>query len=280
MKINEALLKAKKYLLQSSIINLRPSLESEILLAYVLKTTREWLHTWGDQLLHEDDFEKFWHYIELRKNNYPVEYITHQAGFYSKNFYVNSNVLIPRPETELLINSVDFFIQHYQLKNIVEIGTGSGAIAITLALKYPDINIIATDISLQALEVAQVNIEKFHTTQNNLKNKITLLHTNLIDSVQNDIDLLISNPPYIAKDYPLEPHVLLEPHTALFGGERGYEILLQIIQESQKRGVRFLACEMGYDQKEVLQNALTEVGYKADFYKDFAGIDRGFVAQK
>ncbi|CBG39457.1 peptide chain release factor N(5)-glutamine methyltransferase [Helicobacter mustelae] len=279
MKISQALLEAKKQLLQHSIP--RPLLESEILLGFVLKTTRQTLHAWGDREIAPKDLDHFFEALNLREQGNPIEYITKEASFYEHIFYVDHRVLIPRPETELLIDAVDFLLQEHGVKNIAEVGVGSGIISITLALKYKDISLIATDISKDALDVATCNIAHFHTQENNLKNKIKLVHTNLLDGVKKDsLDLLIANPPYIARSYPLEPHVLLEPHCALFGGERGDEILLELIEVASTNKIKFLACEMGFDQKESLQEALKKAGYRADFYQDYAGLDRGFVAKK
>ena len=280
MKISQALLWAKKEFLKADIQNQRISLESEILLAHVLKVTREWLHTWSSKEIDEMHLKEFELLIKKRLNHIPVAYLTSEASFYSRSFYVDERVLIPRPETELLIELVSSIIEKKQVQKIAEIGTGSGIIPITLALKYPHIKIVATDISQAALEVAQINLTRFHTPQNYLSDRIDLICTHLLDQVDQNFDLLISNPPYIAKNYPLESDVLYEPKNALFGGEKGDEILKEIIELASERNIRLIACEMGYDQKLSMQQHLKEYGYQGDFYQDYNQIDRGFIAIK
>lgn len=220
------------------------------------------------------NFEGFESLVLRRAAHEPYEYIVNKASFYDIELYVEHGVLIPRPETELLIDHVSRIIEEKGINRIVEIGVGSGAISIVLARKFPHLKIIATDICDIPLKVATRNIEQF-----GLQGQITLLKSNLMDEIKEDVQLVVSNPPYIAEDFVLEPNVAdYEPKEALFGGKVGDELLKQIILDVQKRGIACLACEMGYDQKAPLQAFANETGVQTiDFYQDLAGFDRGFI---
>jgi release factor glutamine methyltransferase len=124
--------------------------------------------------------------------------------------------------------------------------------------------------------VAQQNIDRYHVGK-----QIRLLKSNLMDGVDSLAEMVVSNPPYIANDFELEKNVShYEPHTALFGGEQGDELLKRIIEDTHKKGIRWLACEMGYDQKDSIQEHINEIGVEyIDFYQDLAGLDRGFVVR-
>ena len=212
--------------------------------------------------------------IQRRAKNEPYEYIVGEASFYDIHLAVEEGVLIPRPETEILIDIVAEIIEKKNITNIAEIGVGTGAISIVLARKFPKLKVIATDICDTPLHVAGKNIDTFA-----LNAQIELRKSNLIDEVPENLELVVSNPPYIAEDFILKSNVVdFEPKEALFGGSVGDELLKQIILDVKARGIPYLACEMGYDQKEPLQAFVNEVGVKSiEFYKDLAGFDRGFV---
>lgn len=201
----------------------------------------------------------------------PFEYISGVCEFLGRDFMVNSSVLIPRVETEILVQKCLRIAKRKKFTNIFDIGTGSGIIAISLALSLPDAIITAADINKNALEIAKENAKKFA-----VKN-ISFIQSDLLENFNQNADIIISNPPYIARDYPLSTSVLFEPSVALFGGIKGDEILLKLIKQAKTR-CKYLACEIGYDQKSSMQNALKTAGFKARFYKDLAGFDRGFIA--
>jgi len=218
--------------------------------------------------------EGYRHLVERRAANEPYEYIVGRASFYDLHLEVEKGVLIPRPETEILIDLVSEIIEEEKISRIAEIGVGSGAVSIVLARKFPELNIVATDISDIPLKVARRNIETF-----GLEKQIELQRSNLIDEVDAGVELVVSNPPYIAEDFLLESNVVdYEPKEALFGGIVGDELLKQIILDVKEKGIRWLACEMGYDQKESIASFVKEIGVQSiKFYKDLAGFDRGFV---
>jgi len=252
----------------------RPQFEAELLLAYHLKKERTYL------LLHEnarfESIEDFKKLIQRRAANEPYEYIVGSASFYDIHLYVEEGVLIPRPETEILIDLVSEIIKKENITRIAEIGVGSGAISVVLARKFPELQIIATDICDTPLKVAAKNIKTF-----GLESQITLIKGNLMDEVKEEVELVVSNPPYIAEDFILKSNVVdYEPKEALFGGCVGDELLKQIILDVKARDIKYLACEMGYDQKEPLSAFVNEIGVKSiAFYKDLAGFDRGFVLE-
>lgn len=248
----------------------RPQLEAEILLAHDLKKERIWLHAHGNDSCETKEFNSW---IERRRQHEPVEYITGEAGFYGEMFHVNHGVLIPRPETELLVDQAALAIEKLQIENIVEIGVGSGVISIMLARKFPHLQIIATDINDKAIALAQKNAH-YHQVEN----QISFVQTSLLDGITDKMEGIVSNPPYIADDFVLPENVRHEPENALFGGQAGDEMLKRIIDLSVEKDVKFLACEMGYDQRQRIDSYSKEKRLqKPRFYKDLAQIDRGFV---
>jgi len=271
MHIKEALSWAREQLQEACE---RPAFEAELLLAYHLKQDRMYLITHENESL--KDVEEFQELIKRRAANEPYEYIVGEASFYDIHLSVEEGVLIPRPETEILIDLVSEIIEKENMTQIAEIGVGSGAISVVLARKFPNLNIIATDICDTPLKVAGKNIERF-----GLSEQIALRKSNLIDEVSEVLELVVSNPPYIAEDFLLESNVVdYEPKEALFGGRVGDELLKQIILDVKERGIKYLACEMGYDQKEPLQDFVNKIGVEyIKFYKDLAGHDRGFVIE-
>jgi len=250
----------------------RPSYEAELLLAYHLGKDRTYLLTHERQII--TDEAAFKNLIMRRAAHEPYEYIVGSVSFYDIHLAVEKGVLIPRPETEILIDLVAEIIERENITKIAEIGVGSGAISVVLARKFPKLQIIATDISDMPLKVARKNIEAF-----GLGHQIELRKSNLLDEVPERVEFVVSNPPYIAEDFLLASNVIdYEPKEALFGGRVGDELLKQIILDVKNRGTKYLACEMGYDQKEPIQDYVNQIGVEyIKFYKDLAGFDRGFV---
>ncbi len=252
-------------------ISRRPKLEAEILLSHALGCERIDLHRRYYESVETDAFLRA---LSLRKNHIPIEYITEQVSFYSETFAIRPGVLIPRPETELLIDHTAQLIEEHALSHIVEIGTGSGIIAIMLAKRFPHLSVTAVDISPKAIELAKENAQS-----QGVADRIEFKETSLLDNVEGTFDLLVSNPPYIANNFPLDATVCHEPANALFGGEQGDELIRSIIDLCLERRIPWLTIEMGYDQKAPLESYLTERGVSAfTFYSDLAGLDRGFTA--
>jgi release factor glutamine methyltransferase len=250
----------------------RASREAQLLLMHHLSCDELWL------LMHQNEEVKEWNTllekVNRRSKNEPLEYITNSVSFYSQEFFISEGALIPRPETELLIDEV--------LKNIadtnapirfVEVGVGSGIISILLAQKLPHAMIIAVDISPAALEVARKNIKKF-----GLEDRIELRLGSLLEPIEEEFDYLVSNPPYIADNAPLESNLSYEPQNALFGGNIGDELIKELLNEVLKRKINLFTCEMGYDQKDRITDYLSDVSKThLTFYKDLSDFDRGFT---
>ncbi|WP_414016929.1 peptide chain release factor N(5)-glutamine methyltransferase [Campylobacter armoricus] len=217
------------------------------------------------------DEKKFFDYIDRFLNGEPFEYLFKKTQFYGLDFFAEKGVLIPRFDSEILLEKCLEILNHHSFKNILEIGFGSGILSICLA-KIKQIFIQACDINPKALKLAKKNAD-FHNVSN-------LINFQLCDfkNIQGNFDFIFSNPPYIKSTYPLDKWVQNEPHNALFGGDNGWEILHEIILFAKNQKTKVLACEFGYDQKEILQELLEKNNFKAKFYKDYNNFDRAFVA--
>ena len=263
----------KKYTNELKYVTHIPAKEVEILMMHLLEKNTIWLHlNYNSEFSKEKELEKL---IKKRATNYPLEYIINKASFYGEMFNVKEGVLIPRPETEILVeNAVEILKDKKEEIKVVEIGTGSGIISVMLAMLVENIKIIAVDINEKALELARENAIK-----HNVQDKIEFRLSNLYENVnENDIFLTISNPPYIANDYKLPENVKYEPSNALFGGAIGDELLKDIIKQTNDKKIPYLLCEMGYDQKAPLENYFKEFEVEFySFYKDYEDFDRGFT---
>lgn len=263
----------RKYSKELKYVTHIPAKEVEILIGFLLDKNNIWLH-----LNNHNEFEKekeLQKLVNKRSTNYPLEYIIKKASFYGESFIVQEGVLIPRPETELLVeNAVEILKDISGPVNVIEIGTGSGVISVMLALLIDDIKIIALDINKKALELAQKNAIK-----HKVEDKIEFRLSNLYEKVtEDDIHMTISNPPYIADNYELPDNVKYEPSNALFGGDIGDELLKDIIKETSGRNIEYLLCEMGYDQKKPLGEYFKAFDIKDySFYQDYEKFDRGFT---
>ena len=276
MTVNDALKAASSQIAPACEINgANPACVAKALLMSYLGVKIEWIFLNLNREL--DDADGYFALAKRFANHEPLEYIMGEAGFYGLSFNVKKGVLIPRPETEILVEkSLKILSNLPALKGpplVAEIGAGSGIISICLALNS-NAKIIASDISDDALNLARQNAAKF-----GVEDRIEFVKCAYLDQIYGRFDLLVSNPPYIAQDYRLDKFVLNEPHEALFGGTKGDEILKYIVLLARNRGVKYLACEMGYDQRESMQSALKFNGFEAEFYQDLAGFDRGFVAK-
>ena len=253
------------------IISDQASSEAKILLGFYLEKELLWLMTHeAETVEHPEGFLKL---VRRRVAGEPIEYITNKVSFYSVEFYAAPGALIARPETEILIDKVLEQLPRDFRGHIVEVGVGSGVISIILAKHLPSATFSAVDISVEALKVAKINIERF-----NLEDRIKLYKGDLLTPIKSNIDMLVSNPPYIEEGVLLARSLDYEPQNALFGGRVGDEILKRLIDEATLRQIPLVACEMGYDQKKSINNYIhIKKRYNIEFYKDLADFDRGFV---
>jgi len=249
-------------------------LDAEILLCQALNQPRSHLRAWPDKLLRPEHLAAFRALLEQRQQGTPIAYITGQREFWSRDFQVSPDVLIPRPDTELLIElSLDLIPPDEPVK-IIDLGTGSGIIAITLAAERPQAQLSATDFSLAALRIARLNADK-HRISN-----IEFYHSNwFADIPATQFKLIVSNPPYIAEDDSRlqQGDVRFEPQTALSAPEQGLADI-RIIAETARSYLEpggHLLIEHGYNQQQQAQALLKDLHYdKVRTYKDLSGQPR------
>lgn len=263
MRVKEAL---------NLIKSLDESLKNEALfiLAECLQKDKAWLFLNLDFAFNE---RRFLSALSRFLKGFAFEYIFKKASFYGLDFYIEKGVLIPRFDSEVLLELCLKELRENSYQNILEIGFGSGILSIVIALKT-GLKITALDVSKKALKIAQINAKRHGVSH--------LINFQLMDfkKLENKFDFIFSNPPYIKKDYALDIFVSKEPKKALFGGTLGHEILEQIIIFASSKGTKTLACEFGYDQREILEKILKQQGFKPKFYKDLQGFDRAFIAKK
>ncbi len=236
-------------------------LEAEILLAFTLKKPRSYLRTWPQRTLEKKALKQYQQYIERRFQGEPIAYIIGSWEFWSLDLKVTPATLIPRPETERLVElALEKLPNHCSCK-IADLGTGSGAIALAIAKERPLCQIIATDISPRAIEIATIN-------RNTHKlNNVEFIQSNWFEALQEskDFDLIVSNPPYIASN---DPHLLqgdlpFEPSAALVSSSKGLHDIHQIVTTSRShlKPGGWLLLEHGYNQGKTAGQLLKENGY-------------------
>ena len=258
-----------------------PKLDSELLLAKTLDISREEILLNLNYKISQSNLKKFNYYLNLRSQYKPIAHILNSKFFWKYKFYVNHEVLIPRPETELIIEQTLNVLPKKSKKNILEIGTGCGCIAISLIKERPDCRIIAIDKSAKAIKVAKKNAE-IHQ----VKKKINFLNIDVDKYLSNKYDIIISNPPYI-KDCELlnldKDVKLYEPKIALSGGFSGLEIFFKIINKCDKllKNNGMLILEIGHKQGIDLKKHLKSKGFnQIKIYKDLSGNSRCLVGTK
>lgn len=206
MIIKESLSKGINILNKNNIDE--ASLIAKIYLAYVLKLRKEEIIIYSDKQIEKELEEKFFSGIDRIAKGYPLEYLTNSKEFMKMNFFVNQDVLIPRADTENLVEEVIKLSKDKQ--DILDLCTGSGAIAISLAKYKEGLNIIASDISEKALDIAKINSKKLLKNQN-----IKFIQSDMFENIEGKFDIIVSNPPYIKKDVIKEYNLEYEPHLAL-----------------------------------------------------------------
>ena len=272
MKLRQALKQAEGTLSTAGIDD--ALLESEVLLMHTLEVDRVKLYIEIDGELTSKQYEDYFTLIQRRLEGEPSAYITGRREFYGLDFFVTQDVLIPRPETELLVEKAINLAEERSYKTIIDAGTGSGVVAVCLALYLPDAAIYATDISSQALELASRNCRK-----HNVENRITLLEGNLLEPLPEPIDMIVGNLPYVRNtDMQLVNTAGHEPEVALKGGEDGLEYIIAIIGQSVSKLLRggSILLEVGQGQSQAASRQLKGIyPYgEVDIFRDLAGIER------
>lgn len=237
-----------------------PKREAEYLLCAALNCDRAYLYTWPEKPLSIHAADTYQRYVDQRQRGKPLAYITERQAFWTLDLYVNEHVLIPRPETELLVENTLKLLMSQPNSQVADLGTGSGAIACALAIERPDWEITATDQSPAALEIAQQNAQRHNLTQINFVsgNWFAPLHGQRFDAI-------ISNPPYI---YAQDPHLQreglpYEPDSALVSAESGLQDLRVLIENAPKhlKPGGYLLLEHGYNQAPAVQALFAQENY-------------------
>lgn len=277
LSIEQALKTAKQELINAGQTD-SPQLDAELLLLEVIKKQRSFIFTWPEKLLSDSDLDCFRKLLEKRLQGLPIAHILGYREFWGLKLKVTEDTLIPRPDTETLVEAVVNLSISKQAR-ILDLGTGTGAIALALKSELPQAEISAVDFSEQALKVAKENSKK-------LKLDINLKHSNWFSAVdQQKFDCIVSNPPYIEDN---DPHlkcgdVKFEPLSALTSGSDGLKDIRMIIKQAwnflQANG--WLAIEHGYNQAEAIQQIFLHNNYKnIKLYSDYGENPRVTVAQK
>lgn len=278
MKIEDALQNAIKELNNRHIAD--PIIKARILLANILNVTKEYLVINSKEEISIEIINKFNKGINKLIKGKPLQHITNHQEFMKSDFYVDENVLIPRADTEILVEEVINSCDKNKDYKILDLCTGSGAIGVSLAKYIQNSYVTCTDISSKALEIAKKNAK-----ENNIEN-IEFIQSDMFENINKKFDIIVSNPPYISKDVikTLDKEVQNEPSIALDGGIDGLDFYKIIVNNAhvylQKDGQIFL--EIGYDQKEDVTNLLkvSEKYYKIYSKKDLYDNDRIVVATK
>lgn len=275
MIIQDAIYKGIKILKEKEVEE--ASLITKLLLSNILKIKREELTINADKEIEDTVKEEFFNAIYKIANGYPIEYIIGKKEFMKMDFYVNENVLVPRADTEILVEEVLALAD--EKSHILELCTGSGIIAISLAKYIEGISITAIDISNKAIEVAKTNAKKL------LENKeIKFVESNMFDNIEGTFDIIVSNPPYIKTSIIQSYKLEYEPQIALDGGEDGLEFYRKIINEGYKylKKEGKIALEIGFDQKEEVISLIEKSGKYENIYskQDLFGNDRIIVFSK
>lgn len=276
-------------------------LNCEVVLANVLGVEKEYLiahsdqEIGGDSEFSEDLADLYMAYLKKVKAGEPVAYILKEKEFYGLSFFVDNRVLVPRPETEQLVETVLSFLEEkYGVKRgrefesdaekfrILDVGTGSGNIAISLATNFQNLEAVALDVSDDAIEVARVNVN-----QHGVEDRVELYQSDLLDAIEDgeNFHVIVANLPYIGTktnsdvDENVEKH---EPASALFAGEDGLDLYLKMFKQIQEKSVSYdlIVGEFGSMQREDMEALLTDFfGQNWRIEKDLAGLDRMFVVE-
>jgi release factor glutamine methyltransferase len=260
-----------------------PRLDAQLLLCSVLDRERSYLYTYPEQELDTAQEARWQELLARRERNEPLAYIIGHKEFYGLDFVVDRRVLIPRPETELLVETAlaicQRLLENGQSPLVADIGTSSGAIPISLAVQEPRLPYLyACDVSPDALAVARLNCQRRGVSE-----RVRLLQGDLLEPLPEPVDLLLANLPYVGtkEQAAMSPDVLdYEPELALFSGPEGLDLLRRLLHEASQAGKlrahAVLLLEIGYRQREALTRLAREIWPNADVscLRDYAGWDR------
>lgn len=277
LTIKDILLKTDDFFKQKKIVNSR--YEAELLLAYFLKIDRLAIYLRFDQIVSEESVNLIRDAVIKRAKRYPLQYILNEISFLNVKLKINESVLIPRPETEYLCEMI---VKEYSNKNtkkdFLDLCTGSGAIALSLKKDLPHINMLASDISEEALQTAKNN-----AVYNQLN--IHFLNSDLFEKIDRQFDLIVSNPPYISEEeyQSLEPELFFEPKLALVSENKGLAHVFRILDHAfnylKEHGILYL--EIGAYQAEEISKYSANLNYKnVEIIKDLNQLNRFIRLEK
>lgn len=253
-------------------------LDAQLLLSHVLEKPRAYLIAWPDRSLSQGQWIIFNQLVTQRSEGYPVAYITGTKSFWDMDLIVTPDVLIPRPDTELLVEIALTKLPKNMNSSVLELATGSGAIACALARERPDLSIIATDISIPALTIAERNAQQYDLQS------IQFIQSDWFLSIEKQsFDLILTNPPYLSNTDPhLSTDIRFEPRDALVSGVNGDEDYVHIISQADQflKQEGWIMFEHGAEQGKRLRELLTAKGYQqVETFQDLAELDRVTVGQ-
>ena len=255
-----------------SKVSSSPDLDGEILLMKALKVSRAYLYTYTDKVISESKKKLLEELVNRRMNKEPIAYILGKKEFWSRDFYINRHTLIPRPESEMLVELIIQANARKKISSILELGTGSGCISVSLAKELSHSQIVSTDICAKALEVANKNAQHYGV------NNVSFIKSDWFNKLDNQkFDCIVSNPPYIREDDPYLGELTFEPSKALVSGDDGLDAIEIISSNAAEylspEGKIFI--EHGKDQKKEIQK-IFELNNWRDIicHRDFGGLPR------
>jgi len=276
--LREALQSTTQTLCRAGIAD--ASVEAELLLGYVLGMSKTQIYTKPERSLTSVETKRLWHLVRRRLDHEPAACILGHCEFYGIDFYIDHHTFIPRPETELLVEKAGELAQRISHQGeqitIADIGTGCGAIAVSLALALPQVKIYATDVSAAALQVAEINCRR-----HGVNSQVKLLQGNLLESLPQPVDMIVANLPYIknCEFGDLSPEIRdYEPTMALAGGEDGLDRIKQMLEQMPGKlsyGACFLL-EIGQGQGEMVTSLIKSYfpEVSIELISDLGGIER------
>jgi release factor glutamine methyltransferase len=258
-----------------------PQLDSEILLSSSIKRDKKHIILNPKELLNSEQLGKFKSLIERRKKGEPIAYLINKKDFWKDEFFVNKDVLIPRPDTELIIEQVLKIYSKMAQSQVLDIGTGSGCILLSILKERPNFYGTGIDISKKS-----INVSKFNAKQLNLINRVKFFHSSVDNFKIGKYDLIVSNPPYIELlnlKYLEKDVVNFEPKLALNGGLDGFSKIRKVINKAKnliKKNGKFIL-EIGFNQKNKVKKILKEEGFYVNkSIKDYGNNDRCIISTK
>lgn len=278
MKIKELIEYGKNTLNKNEVQD--SSIISRILAEYILNFNRQEIIANLDKEVKEEQRVRYYLALIEIIQGMPIQYITNKQEFMKLDFYVDENVLIPQPDTEILVEKAIEEAKKIENVEILDMCTGSGCIGISIAKNIENAKVTLVDISENAIEIAKKN-----ALRNKVESQLTFIQSNMFEKVEKKFDIIVSNPPYIKTDVilKLDKQVQNEPHIALDGGKDGLKFYKIIIEEAKKylKENGKLILEIGYDQKEEVENLIKQSGQykKIEVIKDLSQNDRVIIGK-